>query len=101
MSAQARRGGPPDEEAIEFSELDPRRRATLLESEAEELRARLDALLAELGRQRRRTLPDGQIIGRYALGIAVGLAAAGAGMLLWSWRRQRRQMAAWRRLLAD
>ena len=39
------RGG---DEGLEMDELDPRRRATLLESQADELRQRLDSLLDEI-----------------------------------------------------
>jgi hypothetical protein len=83
------------DEDIEVGELDPRGRATLLESQAEELRQRLDALLEEIGRHHRRSAAE--LARRYAIPLACTLALAGAGLFfLLEWRRRRRE--AWVRL---
>jgi hypothetical protein len=95
MNGQAGRGAGED---IEIGELDPRRRATLLESQAEELRQRLDALLDEIGRHRRRS--SGELARRYAVPALCTLALAGAGLFfLVGWRRRRREV--WVRLGAQ
>lgn len=92
MSGQAGRGANED---IEIGELDPRRRATLLESQAEELRQRLDTLLDEIARHHRRS--PGELMRRYAVPAACTLIVAGAGLLLFlDWRRRRREV--WVRL---
>jgi hypothetical protein len=92
MSGQAGRGARED---IEIGELDPRRRATLLESQAEELRERLDALLAEIGRHHRRTPAD--LARRYAVPALCTLALMGGGLFfLFGWHRRRREL--WVRL---
>ena len=92
MNGQPGRGAKED---IEIGELDPRRRATLLESQAEELRERLDALLAEIGRHHRRTPTE--LARRYAVPALCTVVLAGAGlMVLLSWRRRRREF--WVRL---
>jgi len=88
MSGQAGRG---EREDIEIGELDPRRRATLLESQAEELRERLDALLDEIARHHRQSPAD--LLRRYAIPVACSLALAGAGVfLMLEWRRHRREV---------
>jgi hypothetical protein len=83
-----------EEEEVEDeeSELDigggmNRRRAVLRESEAEELRQRLDALLAELGRQRRFEL--GEVIRRPVVIATVALVAVLATVAVMGWRRRR------------
>ena len=82
-------------EDIEIGELDPQRRATLLESQAEELRERLDALLAEIGRHHHRS--PAELARRYAIPALCTLALAGAGLFfLLGWRRRRREV--WVRL---
>ena len=92
MSGQA---GRDVKEDIEIGELDPRRRATLLESQAEELRARLDTLLDEIARHHRRSPAD--LLRRYAIPVGCALALAGAGVFfLLSWQRRRREV--WVRL---
>lgn len=92
MSAQAGRG---TKEDIEIGELDPRRRATLLESQAEELRERLDTLLDEIARHHRRSPAD--LLRRYAIPVVCGLALAGAGVFfILGWQRRRREV--WVRL---
>jgi hypothetical protein len=78
-------------EDIEIGELDPRRRATLLESQAEELRQRLDTLLDEIGRHHRRR--PAQMLRHYAVPIACSLALAGVGLFfLLGGRHPRREL---------
>jgi hypothetical protein len=72
-------------------------RATLLESEAAELRARLDALLDAIGRQGGRRRADLATLRRYAPAL-IAVSVTGIGCLAFlSWRRRRR-LAAWARL---
>jgi hypothetical protein len=85
-SRRAWRDGEADE--VEVGLGSPGRRATLRESEAEELRERLDALLAELGRSRRAEVAD--LIRRPAVIAAMAFAAAITVAALMSWRRSRR-----------
>ena len=93
MSSQAR--DPEADEDIQIDELDPRRRATLLESQAEELRQRLDMLLDEIARHHRRGPAD--LLRRYAVPIAFTVALAGAALVAFgSWRRRRQVL--WVRL---
>jgi hypothetical protein len=86
MDGQPGRGATED---IEIGELDPRRRATLLESQAEELRERLDALLEEIGRHRRRS--PGALARQYAVPILCTVALAGAGVFFLMGRRRHRR----------
>jgi len=58
--------------------MDPHRRATLLESQAEELRERLDALLDEIARHHRRS--PAELLRRYAIPAVSTLVLAGAGL---------------------
>jgi hypothetical protein len=75
-----------DEDSIGIDELDARRRATLLESQAEELRQRLDDLLDEIARHHRRPT---DLLRRYAIPIACTALLAGAAALAYSsWRRR-------------
>jgi hypothetical protein len=74
-------------EVLDFGGVDPRRRATLLESEAEELRDRLDTLLAEIGRHHR--LESGEQLRRYAIVTGAALLLAGTVFALLQWRRSR------------
>jgi hypothetical protein len=74
------------DEDIEVGELDPRRRATLLESQAEELRARLDTLLDEIARHHRRGPAD--VFRRYGVPVALVVAAGVAVVALTTWRRR-------------
>jgi hypothetical protein len=84
----ARRGEEQDDdEVVDFDGVDPRRRATLLEGEAEELRDRLDTLLAELGRHRRMDAAD--LFRRYAIVSAIALLATATAVALVSWRHRR------------
>jgi hypothetical protein len=82
-------------EDIELGELDPQRRATLLESQAEELRQRLDALLDEIARHHRRSPAD--LMRRYAVPAACTLVLAGAGLFFLT-RRLRHRREVWVRL---
>lgn len=83
------------EEDIEIGEMDPRRRATLLESQADELRQRLDALLDEIARHHHRGPAD--LLRRYAIPMACTALLAGAAVVAFtSWRRRRQVM--WVRL---
>jgi len=86
MNGQAIRGAKVD---VELGELDPQRRATLLESQADELRQRLDALLNELSRHRRRS--PAELLRRYAIPAACTLALAGATLFYVLGRRHRRR----------
>jgi hypothetical protein len=86
MSGRARQGASED---IEIGELDPRRRATLLESQAEELRERLDALLDEIGRHHRRS--PSELVRRYAIPALCTVALLGAGAFFLLARRHRRR----------
>ena len=94
---QERSGGMEDEALgdLGLGEIDPRRRATLLEDQAEELRERLDALLAELGRHRRRQLGDRAWVLRYALPTLGAMLAAGVAIFLIIERRRRNRPATW------
>ena len=74
-------------EDVEIGELDPRGRATLLESQAEELRQRLDSLLEEIARHHRRTPAD--VLRHYAVPLACSLALAGAGLFFLLGRHHR------------
>src|SRR5687767_9640718 len=86
MSGQARDRG--TDEDIEIGELDPRRRATLLESQAEELRQRLDTLLDEIARHHRHG--PAQLLRRYAIPVVCTVLLAGAAIAAFtSWRRRR------------
>jgi hypothetical protein len=86
MSGHARERGA--EEDIQIGEMDPRRRATLLESQADELRQRLDALLDEIARHHRRGPAD--LFRRYAIPVAFTALVAGAAVFAFtSWRRRR------------
>jgi hypothetical protein len=78
-----------DEDEDELtSEGQPRGRALLLESQAEELRERLDALLAELAHHRRGGNVD---LRRYVVPAALAFVLATTGIVsLVSWRRHRR-----------
>jgi hypothetical protein len=88
MRGQARdRGTEEDLDDIELGELDPRRRATLLESQAEELRQRLDTLLDEIARHHRRRPID--YLRRYAVPVACAVVLAGAAIAAFtSWRHR-------------
>jgi hypothetical protein len=86
MSGRVGRGANED---IEIGELDPNRRATLLESQAEELRERLDALLDEIARHHRRS--PAELVRRYAIPAACTLALVGAGLFFLLGRARRRQ----------
>jgi hypothetical protein len=78
-------------EDLDTEDLDPRRRATLLESQAEELRERLDSLLDEIARHHRRG--PGELLRRYAVPAAVTLLVAGAAVVaLTTWRRRRQEV---------
>ena len=81
-----------EEDAEDFSgegDEDQHRRATLLESEAEELRRRLDGLLAEIGRHHRTSSGALATLRRFAPAlIVVAVGAAGLVAML-SWRRHR------------
>jgi hypothetical protein len=79
------------EQDIEIGELDPRRRATLLESQAEELRERLDQLLDEIARHHHRS--PAELLRRYAIPALGALALAGAGLFYLLGRRRRRREA--------
>jgi hypothetical protein len=84
------------DEDLDFGDVDPRRRANLLESEAEELRQRLDALLVELSRHRRRS-PE-ELLRRYAVPAMLTMVVATTGILaVVGWRRRARRQA-WSRL---
>jgi hypothetical protein len=99
MSQRTSQGPSGEEEETEpvFGDVDPRRRALLLESEAEELRQRLDALLAEIARHRR-PRPE-ELIRRFAIPVSLALVLAGAGWLAMARRRHRRRVALWARLM--
>ena len=89
-SRQARVAGDgDDEDDFDFEGAAPRKRATLHESEAEELRQRLDALLAELGRHDRPGV--GALMRRPAVITAVALAAVAVAMAV-MWRQHRRSV---------
>jgi hypothetical protein len=76
------------DEDIEVGTLDPRHRATLLESQAEELRERLDTLLDEIARHHRRGAAD--LVRRYGIPVALTVLAAGAAVVAFTtWRRYR------------
>ena len=75
------------DEDIEVGGLDPRGRATLLESQAEELRARLDTLLDEIARHHRRGTAD--LVRRYGIPVALTVLATGVAVVaLTTWRRR-------------
>jgi hypothetical protein len=99
MSRQNYRGsGLDDDDAdVDIGGMDARRRATLLESEAEELRLRLDNLLAEIGRHGR---PDpAEVIRRYAVPATIAIVIALTGIAATvAWRRNRRVAVAARLL---
>jgi len=79
------------EEDIEIGELDPRRRATLLESQAEELRERLDSLLDEIARHHRRGPAD--LLRRYAVPVAFTVVVVSAAVVaVTTWRRRRQEI---------
>ena len=79
------------DEDLGTEDLDPRRRATLLESQADELRERLDSLLDEIARHHRRG--PGELLWRYAVPAAVTLLVAGAAVVaLTTWRRRRNEV---------
>ena len=79
----------------------PRGRAALLESEAEELRRRLDELLAELRHHRRRAAMQATLVRRYVFSTLIGLVLAGTGTFAFlEWRRRRRRVTtSWQRRL--
>jgi hypothetical protein len=77
-----------EEDEIEVGIGSPGRRATLRESEAEELRQRLDALLAELGRNRRAEAME--LIRRPVVITALALVAVIAVAAAVRWRQPRR-----------
>jgi hypothetical protein len=85
MSRQSSRSG-------SMSDLDiggePHQRTSLLESEAEELRNRIDTLLSELRRERR---PDvAELVRRYALPAGAAIVVGTTGIFaLVRWRRRR------------
>ena len=85
MSGSAGRGA---DEDVEIGELDPHHRATLLESQAEELRQRLDALLDEISRHHRRSQTE--LLRRYAIPAVCTLALVGAGVFFLVSRARRR-----------
>jgi hypothetical protein len=74
------------DEDIEVGTQDPRHRATLLESQAEELRERLDTLLDEIARHHRRGTAD--VVRRYGLPVALALLAGVAVVALTTRRRR-------------
>jgi hypothetical protein len=78
-------------EDLDFGGAQPGRRATLLESEAEELRERLDTLLAELGRHRR--LDPAALIQRPAVIAAVAVTAVAITVAVMWWRQYGRSAA--------
>jgi hypothetical protein len=79
------------EEDTEIGDLDPRRRATLLESQADELRERLDSLLDEIARHHRRGPAD--LLRRYAVPAAFALLVVGAAVVaVTTWRRRRQEI---------
>lgn len=84
----------------ELDQVDPEEtpdRATLLETEAAELRERLDALLDAIGRHGRRGGFDSRTLRRYAPAL-IAAAVTGAGLLAFLGWRRRRRLAAWARL---
>src|SRR5688500_12425207 len=86
MSGQARDRG--TDQDLDIGDLDPSRRATLLESQAEELRQRLDTLLDEIARHHRRG--PAETLRRSALPVACAVLVAGAAIFAFtSWRRHR------------
>jgi hypothetical protein len=74
---------------VEVGEMDPHRRATLLETQAEELRERLDALLDEIARHHRRS--PAELLRRYAIPAVSTLVLAGAGLFFLLGRRRHRR----------
>lgn len=84
-----------DEGESDLGDDDEPSRATLLESEAAELRERLDALLERIGRPSRPT--GAQLARRYAPAL-IASAVASAGVFAFLTRRRRRRLAAWARL---
>jgi hypothetical protein len=87
-----------DDDGGSLADLESRRRATLLESEAEELRQRLDALLAEIGRHGgRRGSVELAMLRRYAP-VLLAAVVATTGLLGYLGWRRRRRLAAWARL---
>jgi hypothetical protein len=77
-----------DEGTRDLSSPDPRSRAALLEAEATALRQRVDQLLDELDRRRRRAAGGLAAVRRYALPALIAVAVVGGGTLaMVRWRR--------------
>jgi hypothetical protein len=82
-----------DDDALDEGQ--SRGRALLLESQADELRDRLDALLAELARHHRRGAVD---LRRYAIPGGLAIVAVTTGILAFVGWRRRRRLESWARL---